>query len=41
MRAIIDRFKDVEVVEPMVTILSRLKPSDMAALETLADAILK
>ncbi|MBQ5738498.1 MAG: FprA family A-type flavoprotein [Alistipes sp.] len=41
MRAIIDRFKDVEVVEPMVTILSRLKPSDMAALDSLADAILK
>ena len=40
MRNIIDRFKDVQVVEPMVTILSRLKPSDMPALEALADDIL-
>jgi flavorubredoxin len=40
MRNIIDRFKDVQVVEPMVTILSRLKPSDMPALEALADDVL-
>ena len=40
MRNIIDRFKDVQVVEPMVTILSRLKSSDMPALEALADDIL-
>ena len=40
MRNIIDRFKDVQVVEPMVTILSRLKPSDMPALETLAEDVL-
>ena len=40
MRNIIDRFKDVQVVEPMVTILSRLKPSDVPALEALADDIL-
>ncbi len=40
MRNIIDRFKDVQVVEPMVTIISRLKPQDMLALETLADDIL-
>ncbi len=40
MRNIIDRFKDVEVIEDMVTILSRMKPADMPALERLADEIL-
>ena len=40
MRAIIDRFKDVEVVEPMVTIISTLKPEDVAKLEALADEVL-
>jgi flavorubredoxin len=40
MRNIIDRFKDVQVVEPMVTIMSRMKPSDVPALEALADDIL-
>ena len=40
MRNIIDRFKDVSVVEDMVTIMSRLKPSDIPALEQLADAML-
>jgi flavorubredoxin len=41
MRNIIDRFKDVQVVEPMVTIVSRLKPQDVPALEQLADDMLK
>ena len=40
MRNIIDRFKDVCVVEDMVTIISRMKPSDIPALERLADEIL-
>ena len=40
MRNIIDRFKDVAVVEDIVTIISRLKPSDIPALEQLADAML-
>ncbi len=40
MRNIIDRFKDVEVIEDMVTIISRMKPADMPALERLADEIL-
>lgn len=40
MRNLIDRFKDVAVVEPMVTIQSRMKPSDIPALETLADEML-
>ena len=41
MRGILEQMKDVEIVEPMVTILSRMKQSDRAALEALADAILK
>jgi flavorubredoxin len=40
MRNIIDRFKDVQVIEPMVTITSRLKPQDIPALEHLADELL-
>ncbi len=40
MRNIIDRFKDVAVVEDMVTVMSRLKPTDIPALEQLADAML-
>ena len=40
MRNIIDRFKDVEVIEDIVTIVSRMKPADMPALERLADEIL-
>ena len=40
MRNIIDRFKDVEVIEDMVTIISRMKPADMPALERLADEVL-
>ena len=40
MRKIIDTFKDVTVVEPMVTIMSTLKPTDMPALERLADEVL-
>ena len=40
MRNIIDRFKDVEVIEDMVTIVSRMKPADMPALERLADEVL-
>ena len=41
MRAIIDKFKDVTVVDSQVTIMSRMKPSDMAALEALADKMLE
>lgn len=40
MRAIIDKFKDVSVVDDVVTIMSRMKPSDIPVLERLADAIL-
>ena len=41
MRGMLEQMKDVEIAEPMVTILSRMKLSDRAALEALADAILK
>lgn len=40
MRAIIDGFKGVTVAEKMVTIMSRLKPTDIPALEALADELL-
>lgn len=40
MRNIIDRFKDVCVIEDMVTITSRMKPTDIPALERLAEAVL-
>jgi flavorubredoxin len=40
MRNIIDRFKDVAVIEDMVTITSKMKPSDIPALERLAEIVL-
>ena len=40
MRSIIDKFKDVTVAENVVTIMSRMKPSDIPALEALADQVL-
>ena len=40
MREMLAAMKDVEIVEPLVTIRTRLKPSDVPALEALADAIL-
>lgn len=40
MRAILDTMKDLEIVEPMVTIRSSMKESDMDALNQLAEAML-
>lgn len=40
MRAIFDTMKDLEIVEPMVTIRSTMKESDMEQLNQLADAML-
>lgn len=40
MRSMIEQMKDCEIVEPMVTIRSRMKESDIPAMEALADAIL-
>ena len=41
MRTMIEAMKDCEIVEPMVTIRSRMKASDEALLEQLADSLLK
>ena len=40
MRALIEQMKNVNIVEPSVTLRSSLKEADIPALETLADAIL-
>ena len=40
MRSMLEQMKQVEIVEPMVTIRSRMKLSDMPALEALADAMM-
>jgi len=39
MRPVLESLKDVEIVEPVVTIRSTLKDSDLPALEALADAM--
>ncbi len=40
MHTMLETMKDVDIVEPMVTIRSRMKESDIPALEALADALL-
>lgn len=40
MRTMVEQMKDMEIVDPMITIRSRMKQPDILALETLADAIL-
>ena len=40
MKGMLEQMKEIEIVEPMVTIRSTLKQGDIPALETLADAIL-
>ena len=40
MRGMIEAMKDCEIVEPMVTIRSRMKAGDEALLEQLADALI-
>lgn len=40
MRQMLDGMKQVEVVEPIVTLRGRMKESDLAQMEALADAIL-
>ena len=39
MRAMLDEMKDIEIVEPVVTIKSRMKEADVAAMEALADRL--
>ena len=41
MRGMLEQMKNIEIVEPVVTILSRMKQSDIPQLEALADALLK
>ncbi len=40
MKGMLSEMKEIEIVEPMITIRSRMKQSDLAAMETLADALL-
>ena len=40
MHTMLETMKDVEIVEPMVTIRARMKESDIPALESLAEALL-
>ena len=40
MRSMLETMKDVQIVEPVVTIRSRMKKADIPALEALADALL-
>lgn len=39
MKALLEPMKEIEVLEPVVTIRSRIKPTDFPALERLADAV--
>ena len=41
MRSMIESLKDCEIIEPMVTIRSRMKATDEALLEQLADSLLQ
>ena len=40
MKGMLETMKEIEIVEPVVTIRSRMKPADLPALQALADAIL-
>ena len=40
MKGMLEQMKDIDIVEPMVTIRSRMKSAYIASLESLADAIL-
>ena len=41
MRGMLEQMKEVEIVEPMVTIISRMKPENQEAMRALADALTK
>lgn len=40
MKGMLEQMKDIDIIEPMVTIRSRMKSADIASFESLADAIL-
>lgn len=41
MKALLEPMKEIELLEPVVTIRSRIKPTDIPALERLADAVVE
>jgi flavorubredoxin len=41
MKGMLEQMKDIDIIEPVVTIRSRMKQTDLPAFEALADAILK
>ena len=41
MKGMLEQMKDIDIIEPVVTIRSRMKQTDFPAFEALADAILK
>ena len=41
MKGMLEQMKDIDIVEPVVTIRSRMKQADLPAFEALADSILK
>ena len=41
MREMLEQMKNIEILEPMVTIRSRIKPENIPAMEELADALTK
>ena len=41
MRSMLEEMKAIEIVEPMVTIRSRMKESDLPAMQQLAEELLK
>ena len=41
MKGMLEQMKDIDIVEPVVTIRSRMKQTDLTAFEALADSILK
>ena len=41
MRKMLEQMKDIDIVEPMVTILSRVKSSDVPKLEELAKRLVE
>lgn len=41
MRALLEQMKDIEILEPMVTLRSRMTPDNLPAMEALADELAK
>ena len=41
MKTMLEPMREIEILEPVITIRSRLKPSDIPALERLADAVVR